>query len=110
MRTPQVVPGKEFSEAALLLQSIGRRTQVYPLVLHRPPQALHEYVVVATTAPIHADLDAMVQQHPGEFFARELRTLVGIEDFGFAEPGKGFAERLDAEPRRQSVRQSPGQN
>jgi hypothetical protein len=27
---------------------------------------------VATTAPIHADLDPMIQQHPGERLAGEL--------------------------------------
>jgi hypothetical protein len=47
------------------------RAQVDPLVLHRPPQTLDEYVVVATTASIHADLDPLIQQHPREFFARE---------------------------------------
>jgi hypothetical protein len=45
---------------------------------------------------------------------RELADAViltiGIEDLGLAEPGERFAEGIDAEPRRQGVRQTPGQN
>jgi hypothetical protein len=52
---------------------------------------------MATTAAIHADRDPMIQQHPREFFARELRTLVGIEDLGLAEPSKRFAEGVLSE-------------
>ena len=66
---------EERGETALLLESIGRRAQIDPLMLHRPPQALDEDVVVATTAPIHADLDAMIQQHLRERFTGELRPL-----------------------------------
>jgi hypothetical protein len=36
--------------------------------------------------------------------------LIGIEDAGLAEPGEGLAQRLDAEPRRQRVRQPPRQH
>jgi hypothetical protein len=75
MRAPLIVPVEEFSKTALLLKPIGRRAQVYPFVLHRPPKALDEDIVVAASTPIHADLDPMIQQHPREFFARELRTL-----------------------------------
>jgi len=49
----------------------------------------------------------MIEQHAGERFAGELRTLVGIEDGRFAEPGESLADCLDAEPARQGVRQSP---
>jgi len=110
MRATLVVPVEERGETALLLESIGRRAQIDPLVLHRPPQALNEDVVVATTAPIHADLDAMIQQHPGERFTGELRPLIGIEDARLGESDKSFAEGLNAEPHRQGVRQTPRQN
>ena len=93
-----VLPVEEFDQAAVLLKPVGCRAQVDPLVLHRPPQALDEDVVVATTTSIHADLDPMIEQHPREFFARELRTLVGIEDLGLAEPGERFAQGVDTNP------------
>jgi hypothetical protein len=79
MRARSVVPVEERGETPLLLESIGRRAQTDPLVLHRPAQTLDKDVVVATTAPIHADLDAMIQQHPGERLTGELRPLIGIE-------------------------------
>jgi hypothetical protein len=64
---------KKFGETALLLKPVGGRAQVDSLALHRPPQTFDKDVVVATTAPIHADLDPMEQQHPGEHYA--FKTL-----------------------------------
>ena len=110
MRATSVVPVEERGETALLLESIGRRAQIDPLVLHRPPQALNEDVVVATTAPIHADLDAMIQQHPGERFTGELRPLIGIEDARLGESDESLAGGLNREPHRQGVRQTPRQD
>src|SRR5438132_500818 len=109
MRTPPIIPAEEFGKAALLFDAVGRRTQIDPFVLHGPPQALDEDVIVATPAPVHADLDPVIPQRLRELVAGELRALVGIEDTGLAEPGERLAERLDAEPRRERVRQPPGQ-
>ena len=75
MRTPPVVPVEEFSETALLLKPVGRRTQVDPFVLHGPPKPFDKDVVVAASAPIHADLYPMIQQYPREHLAGELLTL-----------------------------------
>src|SRR5689334_16787287 len=110
MRPPQIIPVEELGKAALLFDAVGRWTQVDPFVLHGPPQALDKDVVVAAPASIHADLDPVIPQHLGELLAGELRALIGIEDAGFAEPGEGLAQRLDAEPRRERVRQPPGQH
>src|SRR5256714_68305 len=109
MRTPQIIPVEELGMAALLFDAVGRWAQVDPFVLHRPPQALDKDVVVAAPASIHADLDPVIAQHCGELVAGELRTLIGIEDAGLAEPGEGLAQRLDTEPCGQRVRQPPGQ-
>src|SRR5271165_7104955 len=98
MRTPPIVPVEEFNETALLLKPVGRRAQIDPLVLHRPPKPLDEDIVMAASAAIHADLDPMIQQHTRERLAGELRTLVGIEDAGPAEPGKSPAECSTAKP------------
>src|SRR5260370_30218396 len=110
MRTPQIIPVEELSQAALLFDAVGRWAQVDPFVLDGPPQALDEDVVVAASASIHADFDPVIPQHRGELVAGELRTLIGIEDVRLAEPGEGLAQRLDAEPCRHRVRQSPGQH
>src|SRR5205823_10911200 len=74
-----------------------------PFVLHGPPQALDEDVVVAAPASIHADLDPVIPQHLGKLVAGELRALISIEDAGIAEPGERLAQCLDTEPRRQRV-------
>src|SRR3954469_17081260 len=103
MRTSGIVPVEELGKAALLFDAVGRWAQVDPFVLHGPPQALDKDVVVAAPASIHADLDPVIPQHRGELVAGELRTLIGIEDAGLAEPGERLAQRLDTEPRRQCV-------
>src|SRR5665213_4342207 len=97
MRAPPVIPVEKFGKAALLLDAVGCRAQIDPFVLHGPPQALDENIIVAATAPVHADRDAVIPQHRRELLAGELRALVGIEDAGLAAPGEGFPERLDAE-------------
>src|SRR5258707_13219373 len=110
MRTPQIIPVEEFAKAALLFDAVGRWAQIDPFVLHGPPQALDEDVVVAAPASVHADLDPMIPQHLGELVAGELRPLIGIEDAGLAEPNEGLAQSRDTESRRHRVRQPPGQH
>ena len=102
MRTSQIIPVKKRAKAALLFDAVGGGAQV-AFVLHGPPQALDEDVVVAAPAPVHTDLDPVIPQHIGELVTGELRALIGIEDVGLAEPGESLAQRLDAEPRRQRV-------
>src|SRR5438309_5225418 len=108
MRPPQIIPVEELGKTALLFDAVGRWPQVDPFVLHGPPQALDKDVVVAAPASIHADLDP--PQHLYELVAGELRALIGIEDAGLAKPGERLTQRLDTEPRRQRVRQPPGQH
>src|SRR5580700_4290317 len=74
MRTPQIIPVKELAKAALLFDSIGCWAQVDPFVLHGPPQALDEDVVVAAPAAVHTDLDPVIPQHIGELVTGELRA------------------------------------
>src|ERR1700739_761534 len=109
MRTSQIIPVEKRAKAALLFDAVGGGAQVDPFMLHGPPQALYEDVVVAAPASIHADRDPVIPQHLGELLAGELRPLIGIEDAGLAELGEGLAQRRDAEPRRERVRQPPGQ-
>src|SRR6185312_8603894 len=74
MRTPQIIPVEELGQAALLFDAVGRWAQVDPFVLHGPPHALDEDVVVTAPASIHADRDPMIRQHLGELIAGELRA------------------------------------
>src|SRR5260221_7949100 len=97
MRTAQIIPVEELGQAALLFDAGGGRAQIDPFVLHGPPQALDEDVVVATPASVHADLDPMIPQQLGGaslvICARPLsrgQALIGIEDARLAEPGEGL--------------------
>ena len=60
------------------------------LVFHRALEALHEHVVTPATLAVHADGDAGLDQHVREGVARELRSLVGVEDLGLAVPDERF--------------------
>ena len=55
-----VVEMKVTVEASLGLSSVGVGFQVDLLVLHRPPQPLHEYVVAVPPFPVHADSDSVL--------------------------------------------------
>ena len=94
-----IIPVEELGKAAPLFDAVGCRARVDPFMLHGPPQALDEDVVVAAPASIYADLDPVIAQDLGELVAGELRSLIGIEDAGLAEPAEGLAQRLDAELR-----------
>src|SRR5207237_31802 len=100
MRPPQIIPVEELGKAALLFDAVGRWAQVDPFVLHGPPQALDEDVVVAAPASVHADLDPMIPQHLGALLAGERRPLTGMDDVGLAAPDAGLATRSDPAPRR----------
>ena len=54
--------------------------QVDVLVFHALPQPFNEHVVYPPTLAIHADFNIVVLERLGEAFARELISLVGVED------------------------------
>ncbi len=77
--------------------TVGVSVQINLLVFQASPESFHEDVVEAASFAIHRNLNATRQQKAGEFFARELDALVGIEDFWLAVPGQRFFKRVDAE-------------
>ena len=81
---------------------VGISFQVHLLVLHRPQQPLHEYVVGVPPLPIHADPRFMVPEHLGELHAGELTATVGVEYLGPAQAQR-LLQRLDAEIRLQGI-------
>src|SRR5207302_9944857 len=78
MRTPQIIPVEKLAKAALLFDAVGGGAQVDPFVLHGPPQALDEDIVVAAPASIHGDLDPVIPELLGTFVAGELLPLIGL--------------------------------
>jgi len=89
MRTPPIIPVEELGKAAPLFDAVGCLAQVDPFMLHGPPQALDEDVVVAAPASIYADLDPVIAQDLGELVAGELRSLIGIGRCRACRTGRG---------------------
>jgi hypothetical protein len=71
--------------------------QIHLLVFDAAPQPLDEHVVAPRALAVHADRNVVVGEHAGEGRARELRTLVGVEDLRLAVLGQSVLQRLDAE-------------
>jgi hypothetical protein len=78
MRTPQIIPVEELAKAALLFDAVGCWAQVDSFVLHGPPQALDEDVVMAAPAPVPADRDLVIPQYLGELLSPGSSSYVDI--------------------------------
>src|SRR5712675_2921758 len=85
-------------------------SQIDLLIFDAAPQPLNEHVVPPGPFAIHADGDAVAGKQTGERRARELRTLVGVEDFRPAMTSESILQRLDAEGRLHRDRQPPRQD
>ena len=78
------------------------------LVLDRPPEPLHKNVVVDPAAAIHAHSDPRILQKLScEIHAREMRTLVRVENLRTRDPER-FPQRLQTKARVQCRRKLPG--
>src|SRR6516165_3169116 len=82
-------------------------SQIDLLVFDAAPQPFDEDVVAPGALAVHADGDAVLDQHTGEGRTRELRTLVGVEDLRLAVASKSVLQRLDAECRLHCYRDAP---
>ena len=49
-------------------------------VFQTSPQALDEHIVQSTSSSVHADLDVCLEEMLEKHLARELRSLIGVED------------------------------
>jgi hypothetical protein len=66
-------------------------------IFEAPPQPLDEDIVPPPPDSIHADLNSMRLQKPGEFLAGELATLIGVKDLGPPIQSDSLLHRLQAE-------------
>src|SRR5271165_2868710 len=72
-------------------------SEVYLLVFDRPPKPLDKDIVTPRAFAVHADGDAVFEQHAGELGAGELAALIRVEDFRPAMLRQSLLQRLDAE-------------
>ena len=56
--------------------------QIHLLVFDALPESFDEHVVPPAPFSVHADLDAVVDQEPGELLAGKLAPLIRVEDLG----------------------------
>ena len=83
--------------------------QIDFLVLDRLPKPFDEDIVSPAALAVHADPDVAILEHLSKLGAGELAALVGIEDLGCAEAGKGFLQGVDAEIGAHADRHAPGE-
>ena len=79
---------------------IGSRFVVLEIdvfVFHAAPQAFDEDVIQRATATIHTDGDLILHEQRREVVARELSSLVRVEDVGAAVGRERVIERGDTE-------------
>lgn len=79
MRAPGIVESEVFAQLGTRVTDGILGVEIEHLLLHALPQALDEDVVVPAAFAIHADLNSLGQQAPGERRMGKLRTLAGNE-------------------------------
>src|SRR5260370_1077381 len=85
-------------------------SQIDLLVFDAAPQSLDEDVVAPGALAVHADCDAVLDQHAGEGGAHELRALVRVEGLRLTVLCQRLLQRLNAEFRLHCDRHPPCQN
>src|SRR5687768_3052572 len=95
------------SRASLRLAYAFRYTSSY--FSERQSRSMKDVVDGAPLA-VHADRHLVSLQHVSESLGRELRSLVGVEDFRPTVSAQGIGQCLDAEVHRHAVRQPPRQH
>ncbi|PXW89905.1 hypothetical protein C8R34_10362 [Nitrosomonas sp. Nm84] len=78
--------------------------QIYLFVFNALPKPFDKYMITPATLTVHADLDTVIFQQPGEFQAGESATLVSIEGIRLAMLVYDFLHRFNAEVGSQGVR------
>ena len=84
MGPPPIVEGQITADQDASVADTVIGSEIDLLVFDRAPQPLDKDIVAPGASAVHADSNAGLGQHFGEGKARELRSLVGIEDFGTA--------------------------
>ena len=83
--------------------------QINVFVFHRAPEALHEDVVQCPPATVHRERRSRSEHAPGEFQARELTALIGVEDLR-ATIFEGPLQPFQTEGGVEGTGEFPGQN
>ncbi len=87
---------------------VGMEIELF--IFDRPPEPLDEDIVPPCAFAVHRDGALRLLQHGGEIDGGKLRSLVRIDDIGFAVSSKRLFDGFDAEGCLHRDRQPPRQN
>src|ERR1043166_2192500 len=110
MRPPAIVEVEVAPERCTRVGDTVVGSEIDLLAFDTAPQSFDEGVVSPRSLAVHADGDAVVEEHAGERRAGELATLVRVEDLRLAVAWESVFERLDAERRLHRDRDAPRQH
>ena len=91
-----IVAPEEIAQAPYRLYYVRIVFEIDLLPLDGPPEPFDEDVVEDPALAVHADGDIVSLQNVGKILARELRSLVGVEDLGDAN-GQSLFKGLHTE-------------
>jgi len=97
MRTLSVVELDPFAGTRLGFRPGLPGMQVDAFIFQAPPEPFDKDVIEEPALAIHRDAHTGSTRPICPSARRELAALVGVHDFGRAEPGDGLIQRLDAE-------------
>ena len=109
MRPLSVIEEKIPGDSLICLTTAGVVVKKDFLVFQGAPEALYQDVVEASASASHADGNAFFLKTICESLARELYSLIGIENFGNTH-AKRPLQGLETKAGIQGVRQTPGQD
>src|SRR5260370_17899455 len=103
----------EFEVAPDRCARLGRGvvgSEIHLLVFDATPQSLDEDIVPPGALAVHADGDAVFDQHASECLPCELAALIRVEHIRLAMPSESVLKRLGAETRLHCDRYAPRQH
>src|SRR3954454_21183546 len=106
MWTSQIVKAEPSGDPRPRLETVGVSLQIDLLVFERAPEPLDEDVVHPSAPSIHRNAHAGRCERAGELARGELAALVGVEDFGLAEPCQRLLQGGNTERHVHRVRQA----
>ncbi len=78
VRPVVVVVDEVLGQELVQFVAVNGAVAVNTLLFDAPPEPLDEGVVGGTALSVHADLDALLEQCPGELIAGVLTAMVGV--------------------------------
>lgn len=110
VRASLIVPFKVFIQSIAQIRTSFGCGEIDVLVLYASPEPLDKDIVLATTSPVHADLDAGRLKYTGEVAVGKLAALVGVEYLWLPVRFQCLLQSFNTERRIHCVREAECKN